>query len=393
LSKAEIDGKVVLKGAEISGSITLEVNGVANSAEFHGRLEPDAPVADRSFPSMPPDPGAPTFYRALEEFDFVENLAHVISQASKKDELKLLTVALVQKNESLQMGAVAALAKLGKPAIPVLVICLESEAESASWRAAWALSRMGEVGLAPLIAASRSKEPGLRLPAVRALGWTKSPSAILVAIEALKDPEPIVRLAAVCALTDSRAEKAPAALADALRDESHKVRLLAAMGLHYLGKVAAKELIGALKNPDVEVRLEAACALGEIRDPASVPALVAALKDKNDEVRWLCMKALMVAADARAVDALVDTLGDERLDFMAMKALVHVGAPAVEALITAVKHKNEPVRKYAARALGEIGDERALPALRELAKEHPDDRDGIAAEIAVKQILARRKAI
>ena len=45
--------------------------------------------------------------------------------------------------------------------------------------------------------------------------------------------------------------------------------------------VAHSALVTALKDPDAEVRVQAAHALGELRSAAAVPALIAALADDN----------------------------------------------------------------------------------------------------------------
>jgi HEAT repeat protein len=48
----------------------------------------------------------------------------------------------------------------------------------------------------------------------------------------------------------------------------------------------------------------------------------------------------------------------------AVDALAQIGAPAVEPLISALNSSNPNVREAAATALGQIGDVRALNALR-----------------------------
>jgi HEAT repeat protein len=94
-------------------------------------------------------------------------------------------------------------------------------------------------------------------------------------------------------------------------------------------------LIRLLKHRDLDVQYGAAEALGEIGDSGAVEPLIAALKnDAYSGVRW-----------------------------KAAEALSKIGAPAVEALIGALRHDDDDVRWKAAIALGEIGDSRAIEPL------------------------------
>jgi HEAT repeat protein len=105
-----------------------------------------------------------------------------------------------------------------------------------------------------------------------------------------------------------------------------------------------KKLINALKqDPNPRVRMQAAEALGEIRDPKSVDPLIQALRDENWEVRR-----------------------------NAKEALGKMGVPAVEPLIRALKDENKGVRGKAAEALGNIGDPRAVEPLIQTLKEDSD---------------------
>ena len=65
-----------------------------------------------------------------------------------------------------------------------------------------------------------------------------------------------------------------------------------------------------------------------------------------------------------AAPALVAMLGDpDRLCAeLAADALVAIGAPAVEALLEVLENGSPQARLGAARALAQIGDERAIPA-------------------------------
>jgi len=177
-----------------------------------------------------------------------------------------------------------------------------------------------------------------------------------------------------------------------LQDESARVRQNAAKALADIGQPAVKELILALTNQDVWVRGCAAAALAKVKDPAAIPALIAAMKDPDSEVRWWSLHAVMDSGDPRCVDALVAMLGDEDpgSQWDACQGLVRVGPPAVPALLAALKQAKGWGRRSAIEAIGKIGDERALPALRAIVAEHPGDPDGFYAGLAIRSILSKK---
>ncbi len=94
-------------------------------------------------------------------------------------------------------------------------------------------------------------------------------------------------------------------------------------------------LVRLLARGEPAVRHLAAVALGQLGDPASMPALIAALEGPDEEgVRW-----------------------------RAAEALVQLGSVALDGLMTLAAHTDPDVRWKACVALGEIGDRRAAPAL------------------------------
>ena len=137
---------------------------------------------------------------------------------------------------------------------------------------------------------------------------------------------------------------------------------------------------------DRDSRVSAIQKLGEIKDPAAVPALIEALQDVDSNVSEAAADALGKIKDPRAVPALIAALKDEDWVFQAwvFRALVSIGKPAIPALIEAVKDKDEDsgVRQDAAVALEEIDDPRAVPDLIEaLNDEDPNVRYSTASAL------------
>jgi HEAT repeat protein len=148
--------------------------------------------------------------------------------------------------------------------------------------------------------------------------------------------------------------------------------------LRKFGALTVEPLITALKHNDKKVRRYTATVLGEIRDARAVEPLIAALKDIDSEVCEAAAKALGEIGDVRAIEPLIAAFKDIDCKEAVAEALVLIGdvraaawpgslrkfgAPAVEPLITALKHNKYYVRKGAATLLGNIGDVRAVEPL------------------------------
>jgi HEAT repeat protein len=127
-----------------------------------------------------------------------------------------------------------------------------------------------------------------------------------------------------------------------------------------------------------------------------VGPLVKALGDKNYEfpndkirvdVRQGAAKALGEIGDERAVEPLMKALRrDSYVRWSAVVALGKIGKSAVEPLIGVLSDDNWRVREYAVRALGEIGDERAVePLIKALG----DWEDGGVPHDAAKEALKK----
>jgi HEAT repeat protein len=148
---------------------------------------------------------------------------------------------------------------------------------------------------------------------------------------------------------------------------------------------AAAGLIGSLKDQDPEIRYWAADALGKIGSASAVPALIAALRDPLDAVR---MSACVALGDLKAREALPDLIDlvtgktpsgkgyslfipqdVGAVQWMAARALGRIGDPrAVEPLMNALGKSGGDLGVYIAEALGDLGDRRAVPILVEAAK-------------------------
>jgi hypothetical protein len=106
--------------------------------------------------------------------------------------------------------------------------------------------------------------------------------------------------------------------------------------------------------------------IDELKSRRDVGGLIDALVDSDSDVRERAAKALGKIGDTRAVEPLITALGDEGeiVRWNTAQALGEIGdTRAMEPLITALGDEAGFVRMDAAIALGEIGDKRAVEPL------------------------------
>ncbi len=174
--------------------------------------------------------------------------------------------------------------------------------------------------------------------------------------------------------------------------------------LEILGKfgsaagAATSTIANASVDPNPRIRLAAVLALGQIGPEASsaIPVLIRLIADddrnllaavqmslENIDENWRLNPAL-----PGLITTLITRLSNAEIEgCLAVQILVWIGAPAVLALIDALRHGNIPARKNAANALGDIGKyaRKAIPALTQaLQDENPQVR--AAAANALRRI-------
>lgn len=145
-----------------------------------------------------------------------------------------------------------------------------------------------------------------------------------------------------------------------LRSAHFQVRFAAAQALVKLQGV--KALIKALGDGDENVRIEAARALGNLGDARAVEPLSEALCDSDFHVQLIAAEALV---KMHAVVTLIEALGTGHSGVpYAAEALGELkDARAVAPLIKALKDSQRLVRDAAAHALGKLGDALAVEPL------------------------------
>ncbi len=188
-------------------------------------------------------------------------------------------------------------------------------------------------------------------------------------LEALGDESWRVRRVAVDGLALTAGESTTATLLRALRSEHRNISVLnSALQVLALSDVDVVDpLVEFLNDPDVELRIYAALALGERLDPRAIPGLVGALSDADVNVRYHAIEALGHLRAAAAADVLlaIAQSRDFFLAFPALEALRRIGDPTVAPALVPLL-EDELLCDPAAIALGVLGDEEVVGPLVEL---------------------------
>jgi len=298
---------------------------------------------------------------------------------------------------------------------------LKDEDENVRERAALALGRLKpEWALAPLIEALDDPDERVRAKAAWALGCLNAANATSRLIDKLGDDAPSVPQAAAEAL-GAFGQPAVRDLVLSLRKEKAQVREWAARALVLVGEPAVAPLIEVvsgvkwgkearkqamfalgeigsertidplirlLYEPDADLGLAAARALGRIGHPATWPLINAvAERISGVDVMPQVVEAL-VSIGEPAVGDLIQALGDTRPEIReaAERSLIGIRTPAIRHIIEALPKMQLTVQRRLARILGQIGDETAVETLIKLLE---DADPGV--QVRIVQALGRIK--
>jgi HEAT repeat protein len=170
-----------------------------------------------------------------------------------------------------------------------------------------------------------------------------------------------VREAAANALGRVGSDKSVPVLMAALDDAAENVRWFAVEGLRKLGAGQAVPRVSEMleKDPSPRVREIAASTLGELGQPAAVPALRKALDDGSERVRQKAVSALLALASGsyERMKIIADLFRSRRLLEPARQVLSRIveqyaDAPQLKAQLAEVYGQLAQVQKEAADAAG-----------------------------------------
>jgi HEAT repeat protein len=219
----------------------------------------------------------------------------------------------------------------------------------------------------------RSKKLLYRVGAAYVLGKIDDPRTVAGLCMALKDSNVEVQRMACRSLSLKKDPESLSALLDALKDKDEMVRLLSAQALGEIGDIRAFDpLVAALSDQSVKVRATALFSMSQIDGPKSFEHLEAALAHNDENIRDIAILALGTIKTPEATSVLLDFLkskgASEAEKRHILRAVSEAGTVVVPQLIALLEDDDETIQEYAAHALGEIKDARAVQPLIRVLK-------------------------
>lgn len=226
--------------------------------------------------------------------------------------------------------------------------------------AGWALRRLkGSQATAFLVELLSDDNSSMRTGAARALGDGRDGRAVEPLILALQDESTPVRAEAATSLGKLNDTRAIGPLIEALDENETKLRATAMASLARIGEPAVGPLIQALDG-DQAVRRAAAGALGEIGDARAAEPLRRAFMSSDEGTRKDVVKALARLNDTGSVEQMIQILEDHKEDrnlrMDAASALGELRDPrARRPLLDAMTDSDTMIQMRAAEALTKLG--------------------------------------
>jgi HEAT repeat protein len=206
-----------------------------------------------------------------------------------------------------------------------------------------------------LFQAMADKNEEVRLAAAAALKKTNDPSIAGALVSALKEPHKWLP-ARVADVLIFLGEPAVPVLHDALSDNDP---IYCGYIIEILGEIGAEKstqhFYHMLKNESVNIRLQAAKALGKTAPVGSANIVAELLEDPEDKVKIQAIRSLGFIGGTEAVGHLYRVLGqaDPVLHFVALEALSRMGLQGCNMIREIAELKEHPANEAAQRFLSE----------------------------------------
>ncbi|MCT7983033.1 HEAT repeat domain-containing protein [Laspinema sp. A4] len=316
--------------------------------------------------------------------------AEILGNLGYSTGIDALILALEDSDRTVPLSAAEALGKIATPvAITALKRVFSNQDYSPTWwSVAIALGKLGDrPAIDTILAALNHSVTNTRIAAADALGEIGNEETITALLNTLGDSHEFVRTRAAYGLAKIAQDSVIEQVILALHNPRYLVRESAAIALGEIGTTAAENaLTTALTDPNEWVKLRAQQGLDRIRAAMIAPAcgndqnsaielskplneILENLSDNSSFVREKAAKILGQIGSDRAVEsllnvALIDNTYSVRKT--AIEALGNLGTSiAVDALLYTLKEGNSLVRQQVAEVLAQVGDVEILPLLWE----------------------------
>jgi HEAT repeat protein len=290
------------------------------------------------------------------------------------------------------------IARSGSAAIPKLQELLSSGSVEVRAEAVRQITEIGPPhSLDPLIQATRDGDPGVQMLAIDGLvnfylpGYVKH--GVSGTIErvgtSIKSRFTDTNDQVIDAYITVRADVI-AALAVQLRAGSLDVRANAARAVGILrGRAVVADLIAATRSKDSTLIYESLVALQKIGDQSAGPQVEFLLRDFDPKVQTAAIETVGILRDHGAVAALADVIGHTdniKVKRAALTSLAMLPDPAYRGIYLQYLHdKDEKLRGAAAEGLGRLKNPHDLPVLKQFWQE--EGRPAPRLSLAFAQVM------
>lgn len=361
-----------------------------------------------------------------------EQAVAAIAQFGRLATVALLSALSREKDKFSQRALLRCLGLIVDPkSTPAIISCLRSSYFIVRQAAVVALVRFGPSvaklliptlsynldNIAKLKKDALDKEhPELQMRAIKALGGLEDHRAVRLLKKLVEEGLPDVQEAAASALSligcaawgrccalkvlaEIGDEALVSQIVPSLGDDSDNVRFEAVRTIARVGGSGATKDLIRMANRDKMAFIRAE-AIGMLRtvgigQPGVLDAALLALKDPVRIVRVQAARLLGNFQDPKSIWPLLRAMADPHWSVResAEVALTNFGRDAVLPLIGALESKSWTARFRAARLLGEIGDPRAVAALKNVLSRRRERKDvRKIAEISLRRIEADRQS-
>ena len=286
-------------------------------------------------------------------------------------------IKLLQSNNvGVQEAAELALRKIGgSQTVQALILLLESESVPVRNLAMDILREIGHEDLESIINLLKSNNPDLRIFAADILGFADSPLPVFPLCEALlKDPEVNVRYQAAVSLGKLGKPEAADCLYQALEEDEEWVKFAVIEALIKIRDESSLDVLAkALDNVSELVGAMIVDALSEMGSVKYVPLLLKKLDSSSTALRNKIIKALL------------NLLGGKSLTLLSRSEREKFN----EYLLAALEDNEEEIQDAAVAGLSFVGDKRATRRILALAAKLDPEKD----EERVQKIIVALKDI
>ncbi len=355
-----------------------------------------------------------------------EAASAAIARFGRPATVPLLNALARERDKFAQRAFIKCLGRIGDPkSVPALISYLRSSYFLVRQAAVAALIQFGPMVtrlLLPTLSFNTSdigkleedacdkEHPELQLRAIKALGGLEDHRAVAVLKEIVESGLPDIEEAAsqalsqigcaawgrCCALKvigEVANESFVPLVVPSLRDDSDNVRFEAVRAIGKMGgPEAVRHLIRMFRKDKADFVRREAMRLLRSAGLGQEPVLEAGrrgLKDRSREVRVQAARLLGSFQDPKSILPLLKAMADPHWSVResAETALLNFGRDAFEPLIESLASPSWTTRFRAARLLGEIGDPRAVPALKAILARR-GERRGVreVAEISLRKL-------